>query len=304
MPSPARYRRFFLILNPRAGVFSIERLRGLIARELGGLDVQFYELGRNENIRGVVKSAIKEGNTDIIAAGGDGTVSGVANAVAGTSATLGILPTGTANMLARELGIPLSVTLAAQLIRRGLDIVNIDAMSDGQRNYVYQVIIGTGPEAFSKITRAEKRAFGRSVYALAGLRLLTQYNPIKVRAIIDGREVKMWANQINITSAGILGLAPFRLGPGIRPDDGQVEIIAMRGRTRLEFIDSGLDLMFRNYQKSRGLRYFTARHEISIESEPSTVIKADGEFVGNTPITLRVLPGAVHVYAPSHRGWH
>jgi diacylglycerol kinase family enzyme len=167
---------------------------------------------------------------------------------------------------------------------------------------VYQVVIGSASEASSKITRAEKHLFGRSVYALAGLRMLTEYRPIRLRALIDGHEVRMWANQVMIANAGILGLPPLRLGPNIRPDDGRMEIIAMRGRTRLEFIDSGLDLMFGNYRRSRGLRYFTAFHEISMESEPATIIKADGEFVGRTPITLKVLPGAVRVYASGLRG--
>ncbi len=298
MPSPGRDRRFVLILNPHAGIGSAMYLREQILAELKGLDLELHVLGKGSSIPDLVSEALAGGATDVLAAGGDGTISGVAGALAGKSATLGIIPTGTANMLARELGIPISVALAARLIREGKDLVRIDAMAAQDRNYVYQVVVGAGSEALSKISRAEKRLFGRSVYALAGLRLLAEYHPIWIHGAIDGREVRMWANQVMIANAGIFGLEPLRLGPNIRLDDGKVEVIAMRGRTRLEFLDSGLDLMFGNYKKSRGLRYFDAHREIVLKSEPPTVIKADGEFVGRTPLNLRIVPGAVKVIAP------
>jgi diacylglycerol kinase family enzyme len=276
MSSPGKDRRYALILNPRAGIGSAKYLHEKILSELKGLDLDVRMLGTGEDIRSIVANVLSKGATDVLAAGGDGTVSGVAGAIAGTDATLGILPTGTANMLARELGIPMSVTFAARMIRRGLDTVKIDALAAPDRCYVYQVVIGAASDAFSRITRAEKQMFGRSV---------------------DGREVRMWANQVMIANAGILGLEPLRLGPNIRPDDGKVDIIAMHGRTRLEFLDSGLDLMFGNYRQSKGLRYFNAYREIFLESEPPTVIKADGEFVGRTPLSLKIMPGAVKVHA-------
>jgi YegS/Rv2252/BmrU family lipid kinase len=298
MLPPVNDRRMSLILNPFAGIGSAKYLQELIMRELKGLGPEVHVLQKGEDIRPIVADALSRGSTDVIAAGGDGTVSAVAGSLAGTDATLGIIPTGTANMLARELGIPLSVALAARLIRRGLDVVRMDAMATHDRSFVYQVVIGAGSEVLSKISRAEKRMFGRTVYALAGLRLMTEYHPIRMTGSIDGREVRMWTNQVMIANAGIMGLDPFRLGPHIRLDDGTVEVIAMHGRTRLEFLNSGLDLMFGNYSGSHGLRYYPARREIHLETEPASIIKADGEFIGRTPLHLRIMPGAVRVYAP------
>jgi diacylglycerol kinase (ATP) len=298
MISPGRDRRFVLILNPRAGIGSAHYLRERLLDELKGLDLELKVLEKGYDFPAIVAEALAAGATDVLAAGGDGTVSGVAGALAGKDAVLGIIPTGTANMLARELGIPMSMILAARLVRKGTDIVRMDAMAAQDRCYVYQVVIGSGSEALSKISRAEKRVFGRTVYALAGLRLVTDYHPIWLRGTIDGQEVRMWANQVMIANAGIFGMESLRLGPDIHLDDGKVEVIAMRGRTRREFIDSGLDLLFGNYKKSRRLRYFDAYTEILLESDPPTVIKADGEFVGKTPLNLRILPGAVRVIAP------
>jgi diacylglycerol kinase family enzyme len=133
MSYPARDRRFLLVLNPRAGIGSAKYLRDMILAELGAFDIEVHEVSHGEDIRSVVKQGLSDGCTDILAAGGDGTVSGVAGALAGKSAILGILPTGTANMLARELGVPLSVTMAARVIKRGLDVIKMDAMAGKDR---------------------------------------------------------------------------------------------------------------------------------------------------------------------------
>jgi diacylglycerol kinase family enzyme len=93
-------------------------------------------------------------------------------------------------------------------------------------------------------------------------------------------------------------MAPLRLGPGIRPDDGRVEVVAMRGRGRLDLLGSGMDMVLGNYQ-APSLKYFVARKEIVLETTPITVIKADGEYIGRTPLTLRVRPGAVKVIVPA-----
>jgi len=101
-----------------------------------------------------------------------------------------------------------------------------------------------------------------------------------------------------IANAGILGIHPFRLGSDIRVDDGKVEAIFMEGRSRFSFMAAGFDLLTGNYCSSRGLRYRSSRRSIILETEPPTIIKADGEFVGRTPLVLTVIPRAVRIIAP------
>jgi diacylglycerol kinase family enzyme len=238
------------------------------------------------------------GANEIVAVGGDGTVSGAAEAVAGTEAVLGIVPTGTANMMARELEIPLSIASATRLIRQRERIVRMDAMASGDRCFIYQVVVGMGADVNRHVSKAEKEMLGRSSYLVAMFRALSEHHPLRVNCRIDGRGVEMWVNQLIIANAGILGTAPLRLGPGIRPDDGKVEVVAMRGKGRLDYLGSGVDMVIGNY-RGPGLRYFDARREVILETEPPTVIKADGEFIGRTPLTIRVRPGAVKVIAPA-----
>jgi diacylglycerol kinase family enzyme len=246
----------------------------------------------------MVREALDAGANEVVAAGGDGTVSGVAEAVAGTGVAMGIVPTGTANMVARELGLPLSIAAATRAICRRERIVGMDAMASGDRSFIYQVVVGMGADINRLVSRSEKELLGRSSYLVAMLRALSEHRPLRARCRIDGREIEMWVNQLVIANAGILGTSPLRLGPGIRPDDGKVEVVAMRGKGRLDYLGSGMDMVFGNYQ-GHGLRYFDARREVVLETEPSTVIKADGEFIGKTPLTVRVRPGAVKVIVPA-----
>jgi diacylglycerol kinase family enzyme len=107
----------------------------------------------------------------------------------------------------------------------------------------------------------------------------------------------MVVHQIIVANAGIMGLAPFRLGPRIRPDDGQIEVVAMRGRTRWQLLSSGLGMALGNYN-APGLHYLSARGEIVVETGEQCLIKGDGEVIGHTPVKLKVVPGAVRVILP------
>jgi diacylglycerol kinase family enzyme len=167
----------------------------------------------------------------------------------------------------------------------------------GDRSFFYQVVVGGRAEAFSKISERQKFLLGRGAYALAGLRHLTDYHPFNIRCTVDGRVYRMWVHQVIVANAGILGLAPFRLGPRIRPDDGKIKVVVMTGRTRKELMSTGLEMALGNYS-ARGLHYFDARNEIILESEEPCMIKGDGELVGQTPMHLKIVPGAVKVILP------
>jgi diacylglycerol kinase (ATP) len=300
VPSEETERRLFFVINPQAGGQRIDQLKEQIADVFRSpnITLELHQIAEGERIDEIVKQAIRDGFEEFVAVGGDGTVSAVAAAVSGTGHPMGIVPSGTANMLARELNIPLDISEACSLVRGKRTHTNIDALEVNGRCYVYQIVVGPGSEAVAKISRAEKQALGRSVYALAGLRMLTDYRPIKVRAVIDGKTYITWASQVMIVNAGILGLKPFRLGPNIYSDDGKVEVIVMRGRTKLSFIESGMDLVMGNYNYSRRLRYIDGRRTIELSTEPEILVKADGEFIGKTPIKVVVRPGAVKVITP------
>lgn len=287
----------YFIVNPRAGVgtgrYAMRKIEEIVQSGTGEMKV----LNRGEDIAAAVEQVLHQGATDVIAVGGDGTVGGVAGMLAGEEARLGIVPAGTANMFARELGLPLIIVDSLDLIMGKHDVRRIDVMDVNGRKFIHQVVLGAGSEALSKITAQEKRLFRRSVYALMGLRMFRDFQPMKVHAQIDEYEAGGWSSQILIANAGILGLHPLRLGPDIRVDDGAVDVVLMRGRSRASFILAGLYLLGRRYDEGL-LDSYKARRSVRIETDPRTMIKADGEFIGCTPLELKVLPAAVKVIVP------
>src|SRR4051794_21697998 len=110
--------RVFVALNPRSGTCSAEDVRQALARHFdgdgGGCEV--FEIGEGSDLAGAVRRAVESGTGLVIAAGGDGTVSSVAAGVVGKEVPLGIIPLGTANVLAGELGIPLDLEGACALL--------------------------------------------------------------------------------------------------------------------------------------------------------------------------------------------
>lgn len=299
-----RSRFLFYVINPHSGVgtgrYARTRIKDLV-RE-GREEAEIRSLHHHDDIREIVRDGIAKGATDIIAVGGDGTVSGVAGAVARKNVNMGIVPVGTANMLARELGIPLTVAGSLRVIHGRHSIRHIDAMEIGEERYVYQIVLGPSSEALSRLTPVGKKLFGRYAYVLAGMRMLADFHPLWTYGMIDGKEVRMWASQIMIANAGILGAKPFRVGPDVRADDGKVEVVIMKGRTRTSFVTAGIDLVTGNYYSKNGLRYFSARDHIRLKCEPRTLVKADGEFIGPTPVEIRILPRAVNIIVPPLNG--
>ncbi|KQM10748.1 hypothetical protein AOA80_11255 [Methanomassiliicoccales archaeon RumEn M1] len=178
----------YFIVNPRAGVgtgrYAMLKVEEIVRGGIGEMKV----LRRGEDIAEAVEQALYQGATDIIAVGGDGTVGGVAGMLAGEEARFGIVPAGTANMFARELGLPLAIVDSLDLIMGKHDVRRIDVMDVNGRRFIHQVVLGASSEALSKVTAMEKRLFRRSVYALMGLRMFRDFQPMRVNARIDGHE--------------------------------------------------------------------------------------------------------------------
>ena len=122
------------------------------------MEVEVHEVSRGDDLPGLVRSAIDRGCDPIVAAGGDGTVSVVADVMVGTEAHLVVLPLGTANVLALELGIPVDLEGACQLGAQrvklgslaGADpaVFRLDAMKVGSRHYFTQIGVGIDGNCF------------------------------------------------------------------------------------------------------------------------------------------------------------
>jgi diacylglycerol kinase (ATP) len=184
----------------------------------------------------VVAEALACGFDLIIAAGGDGTVSGVAAGLVNQQVPMAILPIGTGNALARELGIPLNLEEAIQLMVDDFDIRAIDGMWVKGWLSVLSVGIGITSMTMQETGREQKRRFGLLAYLWTGLLQLSGLSLNRFELEIDGKIKKVRASEVFISNSRVVGVKLLNLGPDVRPDDGMVEVCAVRARTAWDYL--------------------------------------------------------------------
>lgn len=116
--------------------------------------------------------------------------------------------------------------------------------------------------------------------------------------VADGERTRPRAVQVLIANGGTLGLQPLRWGPGISPQDGVANVVIVSSRTGLDYLKIVWAALLGRHRQSPNLRYLTASRSIAISSDQPLPVQADGEIIGNTPVQVRVAPGAVRVVVP------
>ncbi len=293
-------RQVVAIMNPKAGSAAIDAIRraleGCFAR--GESRLELYEIRDGDDLGAVVRERLACGVGLVIAAGGDGTVSGVADALAGSGTPMGILPMGTANVLARELDIPLDVESAARLLVDDHDVVAIDAMRVGSRHYLTQVGVGLDALMIRDTPTERKKRLGKLAYLWAAAKHLVGFQPRQFTLEIDGKSIRRSASEVVVANVGTLGQPPFRWGPDIRVDDGTLDVCVSRARTILHYLVLAWHVVTRQHRADPNVRYYQARRSVAIATRHPVPVQADGEVIGETPVRVEVVAGAIHVIAP------
>jgi diacylglycerol kinase (ATP) len=246
------------------------------------------------------RPAGEAGSAMIVACGGDGTVSAVAGAVAGTGIPLGVIPRGTANAFAAALGIPTGLVAACETILAGHTHVVDAARCNG---VPMTLLAGVGFEAgmVNRATRELKTMLGPLAYVLAGAQQLATQQPFQARIEIDGAVTDVQAAAITVAN---VAPATSVLAQGfgqVLPDDGLLEVTIASPTTRLQGLNALASLLTSAVVQSPSthpdLICLRAR-EITITTDPPQRLVIDGEILDLNPVTFTCLPGALTVFAP------
>lgn len=291
-----------VVLNPVSGQTVADSTRAILKETFGkaGLSYFIYETTGEDDIAALVRRA-KEGKARlVVASGGDGTISLVADGVIGTDLPLGILPSGTGNVLSIELGIPQTIQQAAELIVGEHEEREIDAMKAGDRHFVLQ--LGTGLDALmiQGAPREAKRRFGRLAYFFSLAAAAFGFRATRFSLSIDGKKMRVRAWELLVANAGALGSPTMRWGPNIYPWDGKLDVVQVDVRNPFDYVRLAWQLITRHQRPAPSLHYFTVRKSVTIASDDPLPIQADGEIIGLTPITVTVAPGALRIIVPKN----
>jgi diacylglycerol kinase (ATP) len=292
----------YVVLNPVAGVSEPGTVREQIESALQARDipVEIYETTgqKDEDIRQLVRDAVKRGFRLFISAGGDGTLSSVIDGLVGTELPLVILPTGTWNALAQALDIPLQLDAAIELLFQDHRIQTIDAMQIGQYYYVLSISAGVGSRTMEDVKRQEKRKLGRFADLRTALAHLLEFRSYQFEVKIDGKTTRFRASELMVANSGILGLKALQLDPGIRMDDGKLNVCGIYANTIAEYLRLAAS-MFKGDQKHNwNIFCVEALEEVEIRCREKLPVQGDGDLIGHLPITVKIRPKAIQIVTP------
>ena len=256
------------------------------------------EVQAGDDITAAVNRCLSGRYDCMVAVGGDGTVSAVAQALMGGEIPLGIVPAGTGNMVARELGIPLDMDAAVALIANRPHVRMIDAMQIGKRTYLLNAGVGINAEVIDRTSRLGKSLFGRSAYFGTAVWKVLQAKPQRLEVTIDGEMRIYHATDVAISNCGILAKALNPNGPDIRVDDGQLDVCILCMKTPLEYPWYYFLRHIAPKRVNKIMHELPAKKHVTVRSAHPIMVQADGDIIGATPVMIKVLPNALNVITP------
>ncbi|MGC9468666.1 MAG: diacylglycerol/lipid kinase family protein [Anaerolineae bacterium] len=287
----------FVVLNPVAGSDDSDTIRQILERGLSeaGWSYDLHETRANEDIEAVVREAPPEIYDVVIAAGGDGTVSGVAGGLIHTEVPMGVVPVGTGNALARDLGIPMSPEEAIQLITGPHATETVDALRIGDNHYFLNISVGVSAGTMEGAKRDEKRRMGLLAYLISGIQELAGIQPARFELTVDGVSHTIKAADVIVFNKGVIGSTLVSQNPYIDLDSGEVGVFIFRSRSAFRYLISLIETVLGRAGDSRHVETMRASDTIVIRPAINLPIQADGEPLDLDAVEAHIIPQAVRV---------
>ncbi len=296
-----------LIVNPAAGGGKAGRLAAEVQRTLRGhgLTVRRVDTRDLDHARELARAAAKRGET-IAALSGDGMVGALADALREVpGAVLGVLPGGRGNDLARVLGIPEDAVEACATIAHGIprpvDLGLVSESRPGARDRAFVGIASVGFDSEANRIANEAPAWlGGLVYAYGALRALLAWHPARFELELDppGERHRFSAYSIGACNSKAYG-GGMRAAPDALLDDGLLDVVVCESVGKLRFLTRVFPKVFSgSYVEEPCVHVFRAA-EITISAERPFTMYADGDPIGDLPVRVRALRGAVTMLTPA-----
>jgi YegS/Rv2252/BmrU family lipid kinase len=282
-----------IILNPTAG--SPEHVRSWqerIESLAGGCPVRVTS--HPGEAQTFAQRAVEDGFTRIIAAGGDGTVNHVANGLTGSNATLGVLPMGSVNVFAMELGLPLySLQRCWDVIEDG-NVRLVDLPSANGKYFVQLAGVGLDAQVVKETSLALKRSFGPLSYLISAAQIAARQPP---KLFIESENAPVDEGSFVLVGNGRLYGGPFPFFKHAIIDDGLFDVVVFKRLGYLEIIKYLQDVVFSSDINAPEIEYFQTR-QLRLTSEQDVPLELDGELAGNCPVDFQIRERALRVLAP------
>jgi diacylglycerol kinase family enzyme len=292
-----------------------------------GWSVTLRETSRPLQATELARHAANRGARVVIAAGGDGTVNEVANALVNTHVALGVLPVGTTNSWALQMGIPalnplLPGTQAVKMIAaleervaRPLPLnyyrkvlldaarvlveghtVAVDVGEVSGRYFLMWAGIGFDAAIARSIPLKEKKALGSWAYVLPAIESASRFYSTDVWLNLDGKKVKVSTPFIVVSNIQLYG-GMIAIGARACVNDGKLDVCIFKGGGFLAFVEQAVKVLAHKHLEDPKVEYYQC-HEIAVESAHPLPVHVDGEPFTETPVAIHTVPSSLKVIVP------
>lgn len=288
-------RKAHLLVNTRSLMGSewFERAQSLLAES----DIELLSAKGFSKAGDLIRTAkdLIENDEFLIVGGGDGTISAVAGLATHKAATLGVLPLGTGNAFARDLGIPTDLEKAIQIIVEGKREQVDVGIANGVK-FVNVATIGLTTEIAKTLTVPMKRRFGRFVYAIALANALQKMRPFQVNISTENGDQSLEAVQVVLGNGHYHG-GPLPLSPTSAITSGKLRLYAVQATSKLDLLKYAL-LLPTGFQGVLSTVHSEATVGGKLVASPSQQVVIDGELGQSTPLEFSIEPLALNVIVP------
>lgn len=281
-----------VILNPAAKGTRANRLRAQVESITRGATL--CATSRAGEAEVLARHAAAEGFQRIVAAGGDGTINEIVNGIAGQNVSLGLIPVGTMNVFATELGLPANDLARCWRIIQENRTRPVDLPSANGKHFVQLAGVGLDAQVVKETSRTFKRNFGPLSYMISAAQIASRQPP---RLRIESKDAVTDEGSFVLVGNGRFygGRFPFFKQAVI--DDGLLDVIVFKRLNYVEIIRYLQNVIFTRQITAPEVEYFQTKR-LRVTSEESVPVETDGELIGTCPVEFQIRKGGLRVLAP------
>jgi len=244
--------------------------------------------------RRIAAEGVSQGFEKIIAAGGDGTINEVVNGVAGSDVRMGILPLGTVNVLAKEIGIPQGNLAAAWNVIETGKTLALDLPMANDQYFIQLAGVGLDAEVVRRTPMDSKKTLGPLSYILTLVQLAAAKPP---RVVFESEDRPGREGCFALIGNGRLYGGPFPIFKRASLHDGLLDVVLFKNQSHWDVIRYIQAIAFGTHSELPDVEYFQTA-SIKVRSDGDVPVELDGELAGALPCEFRISPTKLNVIAP------
>lgn len=284
-----------VIFNPAAGRGKTAHLREAAERRLGA-DWQWRPTERPGHAVELAREAAHAGAPVVAAFGGDGTVGDVARGILDSNAALGILPMGTGNDVARNLGLPLDLVIACDTLAAG-KMRRVDVGTINGTPFINNAGTGFDARVMETMNTSIRFVRGKPAFILAILKMFPSFRAFSLTLERDDAPPEtLSAMMLSVLNGPMYG-AGMKACPDAKTDDGELDVLVITAMPKPRLLALFPKVIAGQHTGHPAVRLFRAKR-LSIACDPPQPLNIDGDVSGTTPARIAVRPAALKVIAP------